>query len=300
MPTAAKINTLTNYAQGFAQNLKGSLADFIAPRVNVTLATGQYAIYSDKNAFQSVNTVRALGGKAVRLNFGSTPGQYSCLPNALEIPVDDHERVEAGDSIEEAKAATLIGTAYTSREDRVFTALRASVTAQSGKGVWSSASVDPIAELDEQILGIAEATGQVPNRIALGIGAWNILRNHAKVIARQPGAQIIGINASQLSAMLMFPEIEVRIGVMTKDTAKFGVAKSATNLIGAEAWVFIGNSSPNQYDASFAKTFGTGRGGVDAVSRYRDDSCSSEILKVDWSEDVRVTAPIAGRRLTLS
>ena len=95
--SSSKFNvTLTNYARGIAQDLRSSLADFIAPEVIVTAATGQYKDFSDKNAFQILDTSRAVGGPARRLEFAATDPTYNCLPQALEIPIDDHERDEDG------------------------------------------------------------------------------------------------------------------------------------------------------------------------------------------------------------
>jgi hypothetical protein len=41
-------------------------------------------------------------------------------------------------------------------------------------------------------------------------------------------------------------------------------------------------------------------GGVDVVRTYRDDAARSDILAVDWSEDIRVTSPVCARKLTAS
>jgi hypothetical protein len=42
------------------------------------------------------------------------------------------------------------------------------------------------------------------------------------------------------------------------------------------------------------------RGGVDVVRTYRDDSARSDILAVDWSEDIRVTSSVCARKVTAS
>ena len=60
----------------------------------------------------------------------------------------------------------------------------------------------------------------------------------------------------------MNPSIEIRGGVLSKDTAKFGAAKNATNIIGAEVFLFIGQDNPSEYDPTFMKTFVTRLGDV--------------------------------------
>lgn len=296
--------TLTNYARGIAQDRASALAEFIAPTVPVSAATGKFKSFNDKNTFQVVNTDRAIGGEAKRLEFAATDPDYNCTPQALEIAIDDHERDLAGSNdplgLERAKTDTLVTSAVASHEDKVFTAIKAAVSAVSGKGVWSSASNDPVAELDEQIEAIALATGLMPNAIVFGLGAWRVFRNHAKVLARQPGAALIGVTNAQAAQLLLNPGVDIRVGVLSKDTAKFGAAKSEVNIVGAEVFVFLRSASPTLYDPSFAKTFRTARGGVETVRTYRSERNRSDILAVDWSEDIQVVSTACVRRLTIS
>jgi hypothetical protein len=306
MPASAStvIQTLTNYARGFAQDKASALAEFIAPTVPVGSASGRFKSFNDKNAFQILDTARALGGPAKRLEFDASDPTFNCTPQALEVVVDDHERELAGDGdqlgLEQAKVETLVTSATLSHEDKVFAAIKAAVSAVGGVGVWSSASNDPIAEIDAQIEAIALETGMMPNRIVFGLGAWRVFRNHAKVLARQPGASLIGVTAAQAAAVLLNPAMEVRVGVLSKDATKFGATKSASNIVGGEVFVFLGAQSPTLYDPSFAKTFRTRNGGVDAVRMYREDRNRGDVLAVDWSEDIQVVSTSAVRRITLS
>jgi hypothetical protein len=96
------------------------------------------------------------------------------------------------------------------------------------------------------------------------------------------------------------PEMQVRIGILSADSAKFGAAKNASNIVGGEVFLFYGNDSPDQYDASFAKTFTTAPGMVDAVREYRDERAASDVYFVDWSADIQVVATDSGRRITIS
>lgn len=303
--TASSVNmTLTNYAQGVSQDSASALADFIAPRVPTGTASGQFKAFNDKNAFQTYDTQRAIGGSRKRIEFDADDKYYNCRPHGIEIAIDDHERELAGEGdqlgLEEAKTRTLVSTGINSHEANVFAQVKSAKAAEAGVGVWSDADNDPIAEIDAQIEAIATETGIMPNRIVIGIGAWRIIRNHAKVIARQPGAQIVGVTTKQLAAMLMNPDIEIRVGLLSRDTTKFGKGKSVVNIVGGEVFIFYGADNPTPYDPSFAKTFETKTGGVDAVKVYRAEGNVSDMVAVDWSEDVQVVAPIAGRRITLS
>lgn len=296
--------TLTAYAAGLAQDLASALAEFIAPTVEVPSTLGQYKKFDDKNAFQIYNTARALGGPAKRIEFETTDPSYNCRPQALEVPIDDSERdaADAADPIklDESKIKTLVSSTTISHEDKVITNTIGAVPAEGGLGVWSDETADPVEEMDGLIEIMTTTCGMMPNRLALGIGAWKVIRSHPKVIARQPGASVIGLTPEQFASMLLNPKIEVRIGVLSKDTTKFGKAKSASNIVGARLLLFIGSESPTQYDPSFAKTFTGKRGGITQVRTYRDDTHRSDIHAVDWSEDIQVTGLACGKRVDVS
>ncbi len=294
--------TLTNYAQGYAQDLSSALAEFVAPTVRVPSAVGQFKAFDEKNAFQACDTARAVGGRARRIDFASTDPTYNCQPQALEVAIDDAERDGAGDGmagLEEGKVRTLISAAVISHEDKVVGVMKG-LSAVGGKGVWSNTSTDPVAELDEQIEAIAIATGAMPNAIVFGLGAWRVFRNHPKVIAKQPGAAVVGVTESQAATMLVNPGIQVRVGVLSKDTAKFGASTAKSNIIGAEVFLFLRSRNPTVYDPSWMKTFSAGEGSVTAVRQYRDESARSDVLALDWSEDIKITGSVAARRLTLT
>ena len=298
--------TLTNYARGLSQDLRSALADFIAPEVIVPAATGQYKSFDDKNAFQVLDTSRAVGGPARRLEFAANDPTYNCLPQALEIPIDDHERDEAGQGdplhLEQAKTQTLVSSAVASHESKVFDAVAASIAAVGGVGSWSGAANtdDPVAELDAQIEALATATGMMPNRLVIGLPAWAIIRHNPQVVARFPGAASVGVTRAQFASLLLNPDLDIRVGVLSRDTTKWGKTKDAANIVGSELYLFTGVTSPTLYDPSFMKTFRTRRGGVDIVRVYREESSRSDVLAVDWTEDIKVTSAVCAKRITVS
>lgn len=302
--TSTYIETLKNYAFGVAQDVKTTLADFIAPRVPVGVATGKFKKFSSKNAFQLYDTQRAVGGKAKRIEFDADDGNFNCVPNALEVPIDDQERAQAGSAdsaLEEAKTRTLVINAALAREKKIFDLVKSGVSAVASKGVWSSdATADPIDEIDEQIVAIATATGMLPNRMVIGLGAWRILKNHANVLKRQQGVSDKGLSLTGLAAMLLNPAMDIRVGVMGYDANKMGKSESKANVVGSEIFLFHGSDNPTQYDPGFAKTFSIGANSVEDVRMYRDESSRSDILAVDWSEDVQVISTLCAKRITVS
>jgi len=230
---------------------------------------------------------------------------YNCLPQALEITIDDSERDAAGTlnplDLEQAKVKTLVQSSVLSHEKHVITTVNAAVSAEGGGvGAWSNDAKDPVAELDEVIEAIAKDTGQMPNAILMGMAAWRRFRNNAKVVAKQPGAALIGLNQGQASALLINPSTEIRLSTMAVDTTKQGKTRSNAFVNGDDVYVFVRSATPTIYDPSALKTFAGGRGGVSAVREYRDESSRSDVYAVDWSRDVKVTSAISIKRITTS
>lgn len=294
---------LTNYAAGLAQDLQSSLAEFFFPTVRTPQANGQYKKFDDKNSFQVYETSRALGNQPNRIKLEATDPFYNCAPQGLQIVIDDAEKEAAGPDVallEESKIKTLLSATTLSHEDKVITKLKGGVAAVGGgTGVWSNAANDPVAEIDAQIEAIATATGVMPNRIAFGIGAWRVFRNHALVKARQPGAELIGLTPSQAVALMLNPAMELKVGILSKDQTKFGAAKSAVNIVGAEVFIFYNSPTPTIYDPSFAKNFTTLRGSVDSVMTHREEPIL-DVHSVMWSEDPQVVSTALIRRLSIT
>ena len=299
--TSTYSETLKNYAFGVAQDVKTSLADFIAPRVPVGMGSGQFKKFNEKNAFQVYNTARGVGGPATRMEFGASDLFFNCAPNALEVTIDDQEREKAGfadSALEEAKVRTLVINAALAREKKVFDLIKAGVGISN---TWSaSGSDDPIEAIDEQIEAIATATGLLPNRMVIGLGAWRKIKNHAEVLKRQSGTSNKGVSLDELAGMLLNPTIDIRVGVMAYDAAKMGKAADKKNVVGSEIFIFHGNDNPTQYDPGFAKTFSIGSNSVEAVRMYRDEKVRSDVLAVDWSEDIQVVSTLCAKRIQVA
>lgn len=296
--TSTFSETLKNYAFGVAQDVKTSLADFIAPRVPVGMGSGQFKKFNEKNAFQVYDTARGVGGTATRMAFEAADEFFNCAPNALEVAIDDQEREKAGSAdtaLEEAKVRTLVINAALAREKKVLDLVKSGVGVAS---TWtSSGSDDPIDLIDGEIEAIAKATGLLPNRMVIGLGAWRKIKNHAEVLKRQSGTSNKGVSLEELAGMLLNPMIDIRVGVMAFDTAKMGKAANKQNVVGSEIFIFHGNDNPTQYDPGFAKTFSIGANSVEDVRMYREEKVRSDILAVDWSEDVKVISTLCAKRI---
>jgi len=301
LSTATYKETLKNYAYGVAQDVNSSLADFIAPRVPVGVGTGMFKKFDDKNAFQIYDTSRAVGGAANRIEFVATDGTFNCGANALEIAIDDQERMKAGGNdaqLEEAKTRALVISACLAREKKVIDAMAAASAGTTA--TCTIASDDAVAKIDEILEGIAIKTGMLPNRMVLGLSAWRKIKNSAKVLSRIQGVKANGVSLQEFAGMLLNPQIDIRVAVLVKDAYKMGKTASKSEFVGDYGYIFHGNDNPTQYDPGFMKTFSIGSNSVEAVRMYRSENNRSDILAVDWSEDPQVVSTISLGKLTLA
>jgi len=292
---------LSDYAFGVAADMAATLAlaNALAPVVETGVTNVQYVDFNEDNAFQKYNARRAIGAKRTRILFGASESSVILGANGLEIPIDDQQKLRAGDSfsaLEQATAKTLVTLGYNSHLSEVATVLKAGVSAVSGKGNWSSANVDPIDEIDEQIEEIARYG--MPNMLTLDIGAWRLAKNNPKVKGRFSAK---GFTLQDFAGQLLNPGIKVNLTAVGLNTYGFSnAAQTKTAALGAECWVHHTLETPTAFDPSMAKTFATRKELFNGVGIYRDESCASDVYFIDWTALPKVISTKLGRRLAVS
>ena len=301
--SAGTVNqTLTNFAVGIAGDTADDLANFIAPVVPTGAQNGQFKEFNDTDAFRVYETARAIGGKRNRIEFDAEDQHFNCKPQGLEIGVDDAERDPNGSplGIERAKIRTLVSNSNRGHAKKVFDTIKKVKAVTGGVGNWTDDDVDPVAEIDTQIETILTDTGMMPNRMVLGVGAWKVVKNHPLIKGRLSDNQKEGATLTQFASMLLNPNIEIKVGVVSVNANKPGRAANKVNIIGAEVFIFIASDAPDQFDPSFAKTFMVDSTPISNVKEYRDDSCDSDIYTTGWGEDIQVVSTMCAKRIAVS
>ncbi len=298
---------LTTYAHGVQQDEQAArnLIRALAPVVPTGGTTGRYNKFEDSQSFKAyTNANRAIGGQSNAITFLSDTADYNVKPYGLRISVDSFERNQAGaqmDLLEQAKVRTLTINCVLSHLSAVVTKITAGVNVVAGKGAWTNANTDPIAELDGQIEAMWTATGIVPNKLFLDFGAWLKLRNNPKVQARFPGSDVAVLNTERLSALLAVP---VQVTVVTSSILTGGglanPAATKAGALGAGVALLAHNSdSPTQYDPSFCKTFAESANLFTEVYSYREEP-HLDWYENNWAADVQVVSSALARRLAVS
>lgn len=315
LAASASLNfQLSNYAQGVWNDITDvmSLAERLAPTTPVPGASGQYKVFNDKNSFRRVSTKRAMGGDPNVLRFEAGDAYFNCSPQALEARVDKVEDQQAGavegnpqtpliqQMLDQGKIRALMNTTALSHAADVVDYVLANTTPVAARGDWRSAEVDPIDQINEQLLGLSLDCGSTKNiKITLDLGVWNGLRSHPKVKARLVGVQVESVTMQQFINLLIFP-CDVEIANVVVDLAALGQAANKSRLFSGVIMFHYSVPNATVYDPSAFKVFTVGPGAlVSGVRSYYSPNSLWRAHLLDWSRDIKLTSSLSVRRLNV-
>jgi hypothetical protein len=297
---------LKEYAQGRARDAVSKIAQFIAPSVEVSSATGRFKIYDAKNRFRIPQTDRAVGGPAVQLTFGRSDGTYNCTPNALDAPVDVEASSDEDASAELKDAADEIaGIAALAHEKKVIDTAVGGLAAISQ--AWAG-DFDPKAFMDAKIAALIKASGfggSLAVRIVFGASAWLTWMNHPNirrniiVAGGKGGAVGLALPTVANSSEMLFGNPDIQTCMTAHDAAAVGAAADFQFLLDKQVLIFLASDRPSRRDPSFMKTFRL-RGKWMQPGIYQTADMRGEVAKMDWSEDVQVTNSAAATLITVT
>lgn len=295
--------TLREYSQGAAQSMTSAVADFLAPTVPVATSTGFYKEYTAKNRFRIPDTRRSLGGSATQVGFSASDKTFNCAPHALDFPVDNLEKIEAGDleNIFQEGADMIAEIAGLAHEKTVVD--MAIETVGVGTPLNIAAGDDIIKQLDKDILSVIKAAkfgGLMGVGVLVGAGAWSVIKNHASVRNRFVAGgkqQFANLNINQLGQLLI-AEAQCAVSLLCFDDAPEGLPEDIQFILDGDVLVFARRDQPTRRDPSFMKTFRL-RGQFMVPGSYQKEDGRGEVAKFDWSEDVQITNAAAAIRRTV-
>jgi hypothetical protein len=293
---------IQEYAQGAARDATSLLADFIAPTVPVSKHAGKYKEYDMETRFKIPETLRGLGGDATQLAFDRNDKEFNCAPHALDTPLDniEIEEAEGEDLLREAMddAAWLGSLAH---EKRVIDKALGAAGAASG-GVWSNpaGAVDPVKEINQAIIDVIKAAGGGNIEVGLVMDPTIMLAffAHNAVKGYFPGIDSIAPTIANMERLFV-GRTKAQVSFLVTDTAPVGKSKAVNWLMAAKLLVFARSANPTRRDPSFMKTFRL-RNRWMATGTYSKPDGRGEVVKMDWSEDTKVTNSAAAQLFTLS
>jgi hypothetical protein len=277
------------------------VANYLAPTAPVPVPTGYYKAYTAKNRYKVPKTLIGLTGRATRIGFDATDALYDCAPNALDFPIPNFEKLSDGELMNMARyGATLLADAASlAHEVEVIDAAVAALTAQIEAVDFSSDSIDPVAVLDGYIRAtILAAKNGAPVKILLGAGTWLTMKNNAKLKARivtGRGNGLVNPTLDDLKALL-FGNPDVQLTTVVQDVAAEGKAENMQFVLDYKTIIFASQDVANTMDPSFMKTFRLD-GQWMVPGSYMSEDGRTEVLKMDWSKQIKVTNPEAAQML---
>ena len=303
---------LTAYAQGLFNDIQDvlKLAERLAPTTPVPGASGQFKKFDDKNSFRRPKTARAFGGDPELLAFGASDDTYSCKPQALEVRVDLAEDQAAGNAggdvqvqlLDQGKIRALINQQALGHVGDVVDAVIAGTTATAGLGNWDSPDIDPIDQLDQELLALSLACGSTSNiKLTMDVASWNLLRNNPNVKKRTSFTQVANLTAAQLAQILIFP-VDLMVANIVNDTAALGQTASKSRIMSGTALLHYSVPGATLYDPSAFKSFTVGSAGT-FVGNVRTYQAPNQLWRghlVDWSRDIKQTSTLSMRRINVS
>lgn len=300
---------LTQYAFALMQDIEPirRLAGVLAPVVPTGGTTGLYNKFDSTQAFKAYAEAvarRAVGGHAQEIGFLSDTANYNVQPYGLRIKIDEFEKQQAGPAatlLEQAKVRTLTINSALAYLNSVIVAIKASVSAASGKGSWLDGNTDPIQEINAQIKAVFTATGMIPNKVVFDFGAWCVFSDNAKVLARMPGADIAQVSPERIRKLFVNPNADVEI-VETSILTGGGLGNtSATKqgILGGSVFVFFNSPVATPYDPSFCKTFSPSANLFTEVFSYREEP-HFDWFENDWACQPVVVASSLCRRIDVT
>ncbi len=264
---------LREYAQGAAQAATQPVADFLAPTVPVATAVGRFKKYTEQDRFRIPNTKRSVGGRATEIGFTAVDAEAAALGHEFNV----------------------VNLALT--------------TLGAGTNLTWSGALDPVSDLDGQILAIIKAAkyGSLMGvGVLFGATAWKLFKNNTNVRGRfivganvPSGGYSIAVPTEESAMGLLIGAPAIRVSYMVYDTAAEGLAASINFILDSTVLVFARLASPTRRDPSFMKTFRLNGQFMVPGSYMREDN-RVEVAKFDWSEDIQVTNSAAAVRLNIS
>ncbi len=216
------------------------IADQVLPIVRVTKPTGKYYVYDKPAWFRDEAAYQGPGTRAHRGGFGmGTQGSYTCLNYAYATPLPDAIRDQADNvlSIERQAVDFATDMILRARENRVASALfntttfsgyTSTVAALSGGTdvIWSTtATSDPVVDVEVARKIIIQTIGQKPNVMIVGEDVHSCLRVHPAIIESLKYTSAVGVVPDAELARL-FDVDKYLVGIALTNASEEGTTAS--------------------------------------------------------------------------
>lgn len=308
---------LYTHAVGWFNRQASNPLDFVAPQLACPAQVSTVKRYPQGYAFAVTDTARPLFGEANTIDVGVEDIPVNLTDHSLRVPIDDSELktlpniAGAADQLTQSRIGTLLSKWRTSAIAEGFDFFRKEIAAESGKGVWSGAAADPVAEMREMIAAFLETNGVKPNRILFSDRAWDILAangavldlvayNDAKVLTAPLLLKLLGYCNSTDDGLNLPKVMTATVPVGTAKPGP-GVPFKGTNVLGTEVWMtFVDEGNEIGNMCGMRQLHCGGDSPVESVESYYVREKHTTFHEIELHRAFAVTAPTCNLRIAVS
>lgn len=307
MPEVQQVHidaALTNVSVAFRN--EDYIADLIAPPVPVRKQSDRYYIYdTEREGMRQTSDQRAPGAEANEVNFALSSDSYFCEDHALVSAVPDEERENADPILQPDIDRTefLTDRILLNREIAIEEALR--TTAGLGETVidagdrWENVDVDPLPAIQTARLAVFASAQRRANTIVIPYNAFEVLRNHPKVVERIKYTTTGVLNEELLAQVLGVDRVLVPRSF--KNTAAKGQTASVEAVWGTNCYVMHvpARAAARQVALAYSFVWNGAAGSMNGtvVEKWREHSRKADMVRVQKYYDHKIIAAGAGFRL---
>lgn len=185
---------LTNISVGYMQGADAFIADRVFPIVNVTKQSDVYYVYSKADFFRNEVQERGRAAESAGGQWNMTIADpYHCRKYAYHYDITQEEKVNYDDPIKVDRDTTewLAQKMLLKREiDFTSKFFKANVWGRDvtadGTTIkkWSNPESDPVKQINDEMLAMAENTGYKPNFAIMSPDVFYALKNHEAIMDR--------------------------------------------------------------------------------------------------------------------
>ena len=307
MPEVQQVHidaALTNVSVAFKN--EDYIADMIAPPVPVRKQSDRYYIYdTEREGLRQTNDYRAPGTEANEVNFALSSDSYFCEDHALTSAVPDEERENADPILQpdidrtEFLADRILLNREISLEHTLVTASGMGETIVDAGERWENVDFDPLPGIQGARLAVFAACQRRANTVVIPYSAFEVLRNHPKVVERIKYTTT-GVLNEELLAQVLGVE-RVLVSRSFKNTAAKGQTASVTPVWGNNAYVLHvpARAAARQIALAYSFVWNGAAGSVNGtvVEKWREPSRKADMVRVQKYYDHKIVAAGAGYRL---
>ncbi len=308
---------LSNMALAYYQSDAKSFAKTIFPICPVSLSSDNYYIFDKEDLLRDNWQRKPAYGKVDPAVLSEHTETYACVVDQMIMGIDQIRQTDLNRRMgprtadpKQQRTKTMAGQANIHQDawfarqffkkgvwGQEFTGVDSTSVASGQFIKFSNANSDPVSFVDEKKTAMEEATGRMPNRLALGVNVFNALKKHPAILERVKyggsTANPASVTLNVLAQLFEIDRITVQRSIMNK--AQLGQAANMEYIGDPNAFLLAYATDTPSIDEPSAGYIFTwdmlGNGNIMPVLSYPgENGTHSEFIEGLMAADMKKTA----------